>query len=126
MTKDSLFLLFALGGCHTIADYIVMTPTILSAKSKGTPVFPIINHAAIHALLMGFVMFFMVSNTKLVPFLMIYELITHSIIDILKGRCNVWFPSVVSHMNKIHWILFGLDQYLHFFVIVTIVYFSKM
>ena len=125
MNVESMFLCLALGICHTIADYMIVTPKMLSAKAKGTPIFPIINHAATHAFLMGLVLIGLSSNLHIAPLLMCYQLVTHTIIDILKGKCNVWFPSVASPANKIHWILFGIDQYLHFFVIATMVYFNQ-
>lgn len=125
MSTETLNLFFALGICHTIADYIVVTPTMLAAKRFGTPIFPIINHAVVHSLLMFLCLLFFQSDLQIIVLLTIYQLITHSIIDVLKGRCNVWFPNAVNNANKLHWILFGLDQYLHYFVIVTMVYVNQ-
>ncbi len=43
--------------------------------------------------------------------------------DVLKGKCNVWFPSAANPANKLHWILFGFDQFLHAVVIILMAYF---
>lgn len=125
MNIESIFLCLALGICHTIADYMLVTPNMLAAKAKGSPILPIINHAAVHGSLMGLVLIGLSSNRNLIAFLMCYQLTTHSLIDILKGKCNVWFPSVANPANKIHWVIFGIDQYLHFVVIATMVYLNQ-
>jgi hypothetical protein len=125
MNIETLNLFLVLGICHIIADYVAVTPTMLAAKRFGTPIFPIINHAAVHSLLMFICLLFFQSDLQIIRLLTIYQLVTHSIIDILKGRCNVWFPSAANNTSKLHWILFGLDQYLHYIVIVTMVYVNQ-
>ena len=50
------------------------------------------------------------------------ELISHFIIDIWKGRMNVWFPKLQNPATKLHWYIFGFDQFLHQLVIIFIVY----
>ena len=106
--------------CHTLADYTHLSmPFMLSAKRLGKPLFPILVHAFIHALLMfGFLGFF-VSDSKTLILLSAFQLISHFLIDTLKGRMNVWFPALQNSANKWHWIVFGTDQMLHAFVIIA-------
>lgn len=117
-------LLILLFFCHFLADYThLSTSWMLNAKRLGTPLFPIFIHALVHATLMGWVIGFYTLNLELTVLLILFQLTTHFIIDVLKGKCNVWFPSASSPMNKLHWILFGFDQFLHALVIILMTYF---
>lgn len=102
--------------CHFLADYThLSTAWMLNAKRLGTPLIPILTHAMVHTLLMGiFLVCFGISNTII---LMGFQLITHFLIDVWKGKMNVWFPLLQSPANKWHWVIFGFDQLLHAFVI---------
>lgn len=103
--------------CHFLADYThLSTAWMLKAKRLGKPLFPILTHAMIHTLLMGLLLGCLgVSNMLL---LMGFQLITHFLIDVWKGRMNSWFPLLQSPANKWHWIVFGFDQLLHAIVII--------
>jgi hypothetical protein len=71
-----------------------------------------------HALLMfAFLGFVNLGSEKLV-LLSVFQLITHFLIDVWKGKMNSWFPSLQSPANKWHWIIFGLDQLFHALVII--------
>ena len=106
--------------CHFLADYThLSTAWMLNAKRLGKPLYPIFTHAFIHASLM-FVLLALVfgfSGLKLAA-LFGFQLITHFLIDVWKGRMNGWFPSLQSPDNKWHWIVFGFDQLLHALVII--------
>lgn len=107
--------------CHTLADYTHLSmPFMLSAKRLGKPLFPILVHAFIHAFLMfGFLVFF-VSDSKTLILSSSFQLVSHFLIDALKGRMNGWFSSLQNPANKWHWIVFGIDQLLHTLVIIMI------
>jgi hypothetical protein len=117
--------------CHWLADYThLSTAEMLGAKRLGTPLFPIFKHALVHAFLMGvFLRFFVFGNwhnsqhvfsiLDKVDILMAFQLITHFLIDLWKGRMNGWFPTLQSPANKWHWIVFGFDQLLHALVIIA-------
>jgi len=111
--------------CHFLADYThLSTAWMLNAKRFGKPIFPIFAHAMVHTLLMGIFLGCMgISNTIL---LMVFQLITHFIIDVWKGRMNGWFPALQSPANKWHWIVFGFDQLLHALVIIVISLYSTI
>lgn len=116
MKTTILLLLFA---CHFLADFThLSTNWMLSAKKLGKPFIPIICHAACHAALMYIVMLFFVDGL-LAADLAMFQLITHFLIDLWKGRMNGWFPALQNPANKWHWILMGFDQYLHAIVIIT-------
>ncbi len=106
--------------CHFLADYThLSTAWMLNAKRLGKPLYPIFTHAFIHASLMLVLLAlaFGLSGFKLAA-LFGFQLITHFLIDVWKGRMNGWFPALQSPANKWHWIVFGFDQLLHALVII--------
>ena len=118
MTQTTI--LIGLFICHFLADYThLSTAWMLNAKRLGKPLYPIFTHAFIHASLMLVLLalFFGLSGFKLAE-LFLFQLITHFLIDVWKGKMNSWFPTLQSPANKWHWIIFGLDQLLHALVII--------
>ena len=106
--------------CHFLADYThLSTAWMLNAKRLGKPLYPIFTHAFIHASLM-LVLLALVFGFSGLKFAALFgfQLITHFLIDVWKGRMNGWFPSLQSPANKWHWIVFGFDQLLHALVII--------
>lgn len=109
--------------CHLLGDYThLSTAWMLNAKRLGTPLHPILCHASVHGILMSIFLLFMGVDIILVGKLFIFQVVTHFLIDVWKGKMNVWFPSLQSPMNKEHWIIFGVDQTLHMLVILTMAY----
>jgi hypothetical protein len=115
--------LIALFFCHWLADFTWLSNSwMLNAKRFGKPFFPILVHAAVHAILMSAALFIMGVNDPLTLFrLYSIQLITHFVIDVWKGRMNGWFPTLQNPANKWHWVIFGWDQYLHALVIILMV-----
>lgn len=112
--------------CHWLADYTHLSNAwMLDAKRLGKPLYPIFTHAFIHASLMLILLslVFGLSGLKLAA-LFGFQLGTHFLIDVWKGRMNGWFPSLQSPANKWHWIVFGFDQLLHALVIVAMSLFA--
>lgn len=131
ISTPALILFIILNVCHWMADYThLSTKWMLTAKRTGSPSFPIFCHALIHATLMSIVIFiFITSVTHIVSLplniefkLFVFQLCTHFLIDTLKGKINVWFPSVSNQANIKHWYVFGLDQLLHQIVIILMVF----
>ena len=116
------YLLLSLLFCHFLGDFThLSTNWMLKAKKLGEPLFPIFCHASVHAILMIIVLFlFNISLTKII-LLFFIELISHFIIDVLKGKLNVWSPNLANPINKFHWYIFGFDQFLHIVTILFIV-----
>ncbi len=107
--------------CHWIGDYTqLQTPWMLRAKMIGSPLFPIFVHALTHALLMGAVLWFYTEG-RLLAELFVFQLVSHFLIDVWKGKMNIWFPTLKNPMNQSHWVIFGIDQLLHQLVIVGMV-----
>jgi hypothetical protein len=105
--------------CHWLADYThLSTDWMLNAKRLGKPLFPIFVHSSMHAILMFLFLVFFTNDLGLVLKLSLFQLITHFLIDVWKGRMNGWFPALQSPANKWHWIVFGFDQLLHALVII--------
>jgi hypothetical protein len=107
--------------CHFLADYThLSTSWMLNAKRLGKPLFPILQHACVHALLMTVFLLFATSLSQFqIIYITSFQLITHFLIDVWKGRMNGRFPSLQSPANKWHWIVFGFDQLLHAIVIIV-------
>lgn len=123
--ENFFILLIALNFCHLLADYSHLSrPWMLSAKKIGKPLTPILAHAGVHAVLMTIAIRSIgwVSPSLLVNLFLI-QLFTHFAIDVLKGKLNVLIPSLTNPINVWHWIIFGLDQFLHQCVIIGMVFY---
>lgn len=105
--------------CHFLADFTPLSNAwMLHAKRFGKPLSPIFIHASIHALLMSFVLAWFIGFTNTFAYLVLFQLLTHFLIDVWKGRMNGWFSKLQSSTNKWYWTLLGFDQLLHAFVII--------
>ena len=119
-----MIILIVLFFCHWLADFThLSTNRMLKAKRFGTPLFPILAHAAAHAGLMGFALFlwrvyYSLPVMNSVTYAILLQWLSHFLIDLWKGKMNVWFPSLQDPANKFHWYIFGFDQFLHTVVII--------
>lgn len=105
--------------CHFLADYThLSTSWMLNANRLGKPFLPILIHAMMHMVLMWAFMAAAYGFTFNVMAIAFFQLITHFLIDVWKGRMNGWFPTLQNPANKWHWIVFGADQLLHAIVII--------
>ena len=117
-------LLLVLFFCHWMADFTHLSTTwMLDAKRLGKPLLPILAHACIH----GALMFLALTIICPVPFaqwlaLIVFQIVSHFLIDVWKGRMNGWFPNLLNPANKFYWWLLGIDQYFHTVVIVLMVW----
>lgn len=110
--------------CHFLADFSPLsTDWMLRAKSKGSPLFPILVHAGVHALLMLFVLFFFMPTTLAFQ-LALFQWLCHFVIDVCKGKLSFYFPVVANPTDKRYWLLFGFDQLLHQSAILAMVWFT--
>lgn len=117
-----ILVLISLIICHYLADFQLTTPSMIAAKAKGSPVVPIISHAAVHALLIFLCLLIAGATWELSSILAGIEFITHFIIDSLKGRLTALYPTLADMQKKPYWQLYGLDQLLHIIVIIFIWY----
>jgi len=106
---------------HFTFDYgYALTPSMLRAKSKGWPLYPILLHASLHSigvlivlLLNGYTM-----NDQKCFNLFSFQFISHFLIDWAKGMIETRWSSLKNPSNPWHWHLFQIDQFLH----VTVMY----
>jgi len=63
-------------------------------------------------------LYFTIVDTWVCEAIFFFQLFTHFCIDVLKGKLNVWFPSLSNPANKGHWYVFGADQLAHQIVII--------
>jgi len=123
MNTTSFIALIALSVCHWAADFThLSTDWMLNAKRYGRPLYPIFIHALVHALLFFITIWFLYDIEKAL-FTGGFQLITHFIIDLVKGKVNFWFRKLEDTSNKFHWWLFGFDQFMHHLVIIITVYY---
>ena len=114
-----LFLLLLIS--HWAGDYTHLSrPRMLAAKKLGTPLMPILEHAGVHAILCGVIVFWWSDSWLNASVAFAIQLATHFVIDVLKGKANKWFPSLQNPANYFHWWIFGIDQTLHIAVLVSI------
>lgn len=112
-------ILISLFFCHFLADYTpLLNSWMLQAKSIGKPLFPILAHASVHAILMSLCLWFFWINGVLIVQLFFVQLFTHFIIDLVKGRLQGTYPILNDSKGNPYWILMGVDQYLHTLVII--------
>lgn len=117
-----MLLLIALLICHYLADFCLTWPALIRSKADGRNVWPILLHAAVHAVLMGVCLLVFGVNTEQLFLLMSLELVTHFIIDVGKAALSVKIPLLADIKRKPYWVLFGLDQLLHQLVVAVIWY----
>lgn len=117
-------LLVALLFCHYLADFCLTWPSLIRSKADGKKVWPIAQHAAVHALLIGMCLLLYGTDLKLLFWLMAFEWMTHFFIDTMKSRLTVANPLLVDSRHKSYWVLYGFDQLLHQMVVIVIWYTS--
>lgn len=118
-----IILLILLQAIHWLGDYThLSTNKMLESKRFGKPLTPILQHAFIHGLGV-FIILGILGYPAYIAFLMFLLMWgSHFIIDVWKGKMNVWFPKLADPTNKFHWYIFGLDQMFHQFIIILIAY----
>jgi len=94
------------------------------AKQNGKDFEPIFCHGLVHGIAFAIIthIFF---GVWYAIFVLFFETITHSVIDYLKAKCNVWMPTAKNPAGRLHWFLFGFDQLLHYIVILSIFFMKK-
>lgn len=120
---DELFLILFLLLCHYLADFCLTSPAMIQAKADGRNPWPILLHSGIHAGLVGICLLCWHSPWKPLLLLVLLELVSHFLIDTMKGRLTARFPILADMQQKPYWMLYGLDQLLHLMVLVLIWYF---
>lgn len=119
-----MLLLIALLVCHYLADFCLTWPRLIQSKSDGKSMWPIAQHASVHALLMGCcLLVFGVGCIQLLA-LVVFEWVSHFLLDTMKAWLSAVNSLLADLRHKPYWMLFGLDQLLHQVVVIVIWYYS--
>ena len=86
--------------CHYLADFCFTWPTMIRAKSDGHTLWPILQHALIHTVLVAICLAIWGIRWKLLVMLSILELLTHFLIDWGKGLLSARFPLLSDNKRK--------------------------
>lgn len=106
--------------CHYLADFCFTSPAMIRAKADGRNPWPILLHSSIHAVLMGLCLLIWGVRMKALILLVLFELVSHFVIDTSKGLLTARFPILADQQRKPYWMLYGFDQLLHQLVVVAI------
>ena len=110
--------------CHYLADFCFTSPAMIRAKADGRNPWPILLHSSIHAVLMGVCLLIWGTRMKALILLVLFELVSHFVIDTSKGLLTARFPILADQQHKPYWMLYGFDQLLHQLVVVAICFAS--
>ena len=110
--------------CHYLADFCFTSPAMIRAKADGRNPWPILLHSSIHAVLMGVCLLIWGVRMKALILLVLFELVSHFVIDTSKGLLTARFPILADQQHKPYWMLYGFDQLLHQLVVVAICFAS--
>jgi hypothetical protein len=91
------------------------------AKATGGPAGPIVAHAGVHAVLVGFAVG-LVSRPGVLVLLVavLLEFVTHLAIDWGRGRLGARRPLLGDAESQAFWVFLGIDQLAHYLVLLWI------
>ena len=121
---NMFFFLIIMLICHYLADFCFTSPAMIRAKADGRNPWPILLHSSIHAVLMGVCLLIWGVRMKALILLVLFELVSHFVIDTSKGLLTARFPILADQQHKPYWMLYGFDQLLHQLVVVAICFAS--
>jgi len=136
MTNQTIVLLLALNLAHFLGDFTPLSKWFIAAKRYGKPIGLVLAHGAVNGALYGMVVGIIMgfapfsaygvetrhSLLLLIATVFAIETITHTLIDVLKGRIAHKFPIAENTNKQTYWTIMGADQLLHQAVLVFIVY----
>ena len=114
-----IILLLSLNFAHFLGDYTPLNKWFLKAKQHGKPAWLVAGHGMLNGGLYGIAVWLII-GLKMAFWGFVIEAVTHTIIDVLKGRINKWFPVVEDNTKQIHWTIMGADQLFHQIVLIFI------
>lgn len=122
MTGTAGILLAALLVGHFLGDFTPLaTARMQVAKAAGGPLGPILEHAAIHALITAAVVaLFARPPAEAVALAGGIQLVTHFLLDAGRGRASRLYPALTDSTRQAFWTALGADQLAHALVLVWI------
>lgn len=104
---------------HWLFDFTPLsTKTMNEAKNMGNPIFPIFLHACLHGTGIFILLIFTQSDMNKAWLSAFFILITHFLIDLLKGKICYFNQEYLDYDNARYWMLLGFDQFLHSFCLI--------
>jgi len=113
-------LLLTLNIAHFLGDFTPLNKWFITAKQYGKPVWLVACHGAVNGALYG-ISAGLFAGMKAALLAFAIETVTHTLIDVLKGRINNRFPVVEDTGKQVYWTVMGADQFLHQVVLIFIV-----
>ncbi len=122
MTATAAVLLAALLAGHFVGDFTPLaTARMQEAKAAGGPLGPILEHAAIHALITAALVALVVRPPAgTVALAGAIQLATHFLLDAGRGRASRLYPGLSDPARQAFWTALGADQLVHALVLVWI------
>ena len=122
MTSHGIGLLALLFAVHFLGDFTPLaTRRMLEAKAVGKPLGPIVSHAVVHGILVGFAVALVVRpGPGLIWMAALVEFGSHLAIDWVRGRLGGHWPMLSDPEAQAYWTALGLDQLAHALVLVGI------
>jgi hypothetical protein len=119
MFENLITILFTLNVAHFLGDFTPLNRWFIAAKRYGKPWYSVAGHGAVNGVLYGIAVLLLVNwESALLAFAI--ETVSHTGIDIMKGRINKLFPIVEDNTRPIYWTVMGADQLLHQTVLILI------
>jgi hypothetical protein len=121
MSATVISLLLSLNVAHFLGDFTPLNRWFITAKRYGKPWWLVAGHGTVNGTLFG-LMAWIIAGGKAALIAFTIETVTHTLIDLLKGRINQWFPVVEDPAKAIHWTVMGADQMMHQMILIFIVF----
>lgn len=117
----NIVLIIALFFIHWLGDFTAFaTAKMHKSKAIGAPIGPIFLHACVHAGFVAVLLFIFQFNGNLILQLTLFQLVSHFLIDVTKGKLSAGFQMFRDNTTYPYWMLFGFDQFLHGVVMILI------
>lgn len=122
MSETAGILLAALLFGHFLGDFTPLaTARMQEAKAAGGPLGPILEHAAIHALITAAIVALLAQPPAgTVALAGGIQLATHFLLDAGRGRASRLYPVLSDSRRQAFWTALGADQLAHALVLVWI------
>lgn len=122
MTTQAVVLFCFLLIGHFLGDFTPLsTPRMLEAKANGGPIWPIAQHAGVHAILTGIaVLAIAQTGAALAGLAFGVQFTTHLALDGARSWSGTRRPALNDPTTNAFWTALGLDQLSHTLVLVVI------
>lgn len=106
--------------CHFLADFTPLSTQYMLQSKKAAAPGGIFFHALVHGILMGVVSWW-VHDIGIAVWVFAVITLTHFAIDMVQALVRKSDARFQTYEGRWYWFLLGIDQFLHIFVIITLV-----